>query len=291
MSLKEKVNNWLSNFSSKSSIEIKDLIEFRQSKVELLKSEISTLIDEIDTNDSTYFEMIKSTKEQIEKGMKDGESLSLHLEDRYSTRNKELLKSLGIKKMELRRHEEAVTKLINTDLEKAQQPQHYSDSIVCNSQGNILMLLRKNDDTFEPNKWGLPGGKVESLEDPEVAAVRELKEETNLDSENTTKIGEKTLKDGGKICYYSVNIKQDTGWIGLDNDEHSNYCFMSIEEIRTRPSSDFIMELKDTLLELLDPMNIHYKVIEKAHTSGEIDNNTFTKVTKSYYSFNFKSNN
>lgn len=42
------------------------------------------------------------------------------------------------------------------------------------------MLLQRRGDT---NKWGFPGGAIELGETPEMAAIREAKEETGLDVE------------------------------------------------------------------------------------------------------------
>ena len=52
-------------------------------------------------------------------------------------------------------------------------------TLVC-PKGNQILLVKR---AFQPGKgfWGLPGGFVELNETPEIAAVRELKEETNLD--------------------------------------------------------------------------------------------------------------
>ncbi|MFV0339819.1 MAG: NUDIX hydrolase [Parachlamydiaceae bacterium] len=46
--------------------------------------------------------------------------------------------------------------------------------------GQILLLHRQNDKS-QGNKWGIPGGKVEKNETPLQAAIREVKEETGMD--------------------------------------------------------------------------------------------------------------
>ena len=53
--------------------------------------------------------------------------------------------------------------------------------ILENSEGEVLLLLRDNQSTLvNPNHWTLVGGKVEDGELPEMAAHRELEEETGL---------------------------------------------------------------------------------------------------------------
>jgi 8-oxo-dGTP diphosphatase len=51
---------------------------------------------------------------------------------------------------------------------------------VVNDQGEILLLQRSATDDRRPLGWDLPGGNVEHNEDPNVAVLRELKEEAGL---------------------------------------------------------------------------------------------------------------
>lgn len=54
-----------------------------------------------------------------------------------------------------------------------------ADSII-EYDGGIILIERK----FPPLGWALPGGFVEYAEGVQAAAIREAKEETNLDMEN-----------------------------------------------------------------------------------------------------------
>ena len=59
----------------------------------------------------------------------------------------------------------------------------YVSIILENMDGEILLLLRDNKSTnVFPNHWTLIGGNVEGGETPEMAADRQLKEETGLEA-------------------------------------------------------------------------------------------------------------
>lgn len=60
----------------------------------------------------------------------------------------------------------------------------FAGGCIFDDEGRVL-LQRRGDS----GKWGFPGGAVELGETPEMAAVRELKEETGLDVEVKHLIG------------------------------------------------------------------------------------------------------
>lgn len=55
-----------------------------------------------------------------------------------------------------------------------------------NDQGEVILLHRKSG---KIDQWEVPGGKLEALETPENAAVRELLEELGLEVEIVSKVG------------------------------------------------------------------------------------------------------
>lgn len=74
-------------------------------------------------------------------------------------------------------------------------PNQTVDLIVVNPEKKILLIQRGHSSDACPGMWAIPGGFInteakkgeawkEGLENPEQAAVRELKEETNLSLEN-----------------------------------------------------------------------------------------------------------
>ena len=56
-----------------------------------------------------------------------------------------------------------------------------------------VLLAKHHDLTIDAVYWCMPGGGVEAGESPEQAAIRELKEETNLDIRIIDQIGELRL--------------------------------------------------------------------------------------------------
>ncbi len=60
-------------------------------------------------------------------------------------------------------------------------------TLICPRKEKIVLVKRAK----EPGKgrWGLPGGFIEREESPEIAAIRELKEETNLDGNIVSVLG------------------------------------------------------------------------------------------------------
>ena len=111
--------------------------------------------------------------------------------------------------------------------------------------GKFLILKRHPNSTTNPNCWELPGGKVDEGEDFDVALVRELKEETNLDIKIGNLVGAVQEDFPHKRTIAVVmNVEFISGSIEI-SDEHVDWKWISIDEI-----DDFnISEWFKTLLE------------------------------------------
>ena len=102
--------------------------------------------------------------------------------------------------------------------------------IVKSTKGNILLVKPDYKDT-----WQLPGGGVDTGEDPIHAAIRELKEEVNLN------IDEKDLKIIGTVFKpnedylflmyeYIHTVDEDVDY-GVEDEEIEEYKFLSPSNI------------------------------------------------------------
>lgn len=120
--------------------------------------------------------------------------------------------------------------------------QHYADCIIRNEKGEILLLQRSGNDDFQPNKWCLPGGKIERGEVPEYAAARELLEETNL--QTPLQFIQAVERTDSVSCYFEGYVLSSDYTI-LDNEEHFRCQWVAVEDIA---SYDLILDLKDILM-------------------------------------------
>lgn len=97
----------------------------------------------------------------------------------------------------------------------------FAGGCIFNEQGKVLLQRRGGS-----GLWGFPGGAIELGETPEMAAIREVKEETGLDVEVTRLIGIYTDADmaypnGDKahsICI-AYELKAVGGQLACDADE------------------------------------------------------------------------
>ncbi|OGE30819.1 hypothetical protein A2631_03975 [Candidatus Daviesbacteria bacterium RIFCSPHIGHO2_01_FULL_44_29] len=96
------------------------------------------------------------------------------------------------------------------------------------SNEEILFLLRQ-DGKSEGNKWGVPAGKVDSDESPEIAICRELKEETGLTVpkiKHILKVYVKYSEYDFVFNMYKARLSQRQN-ILVKKDEHKDYQWVT----------------------------------------------------------------
>lgn len=116
--------------------------------------------------------------------------------------------------------------------EKLETSEHALAVIV--NKNNEILLLKRSDEGWAPNKYGLAGGHMEEGETPEEACIRETYEETGLKIQNITKrIVLERMYDGKKniehifCCRYSGNDDD----VKL-SEEHTEYGWFKINSIK-----------------------------------------------------------
>lgn len=126
----------------------------------------------------------------------------------------------------------------------ANDTQQYADAFITNDHGQVLLLKRKSTDSFHPNEWCLPGGKIEPGEDPLKAASREVQEETGLTA--SLRPHKSYQNDNGTISHTFTGSIENSQNVTLNGDEHSSYTWFDNRRNNV-VQLPFMLETKDRL--------------------------------------------
>lgn len=109
----------------------------------------------------------------------------------------------------------------------------YAGGCIFNESGEVLLQKRA-----DCNKWGFPGGALELGETPEMAAKREVKEETGLDVAVGKLIGVYTDCDvvcanGDKVQSICIGYEMSIvgGGLVCDKDETLELKYFSLDDM------------------------------------------------------------
>jgi|15BtaG_2_1085339.scaffolds.fasta_scaffold03903_3 8-oxo-dGTP diphosphatase len=116
-------------------------------------------------------------------------------------------------------------------------------AVVLDEHKRTLILLRPKEARWAPIKWGFPGGKVEPGEEPIETAIRETKEETQLDIKNLQPL--KLKIDKPVHAYYT---KDYTGEVQIDH-EHDDWIWTGRDEIENYNLAPQVLEMFEWVLE------------------------------------------
>jgi 8-oxo-dGTP diphosphatase len=104
---------------------------------------------------------------------------------------------------------------------------------IARKNDEILILKRHPESRTNPNKWELPGGKVDPGEDFDKALIREFNEETNLNIELGQFVGAVQEEFPHKKTIALVMEVVLLGEIEVKiSDEHIDWKWATIEEIK-----------------------------------------------------------
>ena len=113
--------------------------------------------------------------------------------------------------------------------------------VILDDNKRVLILKRAAGPHWMPEKWALVGGHIEKGESPKNAALRETKEETNLNLNNINALEER----GQVMIYYSTS---QSGNVEIDF-EHTDWAWASYDEL---DNYDTTPKLKETVKLALD---------------------------------------
>jgi 8-oxo-dGTP diphosphatase len=103
--------------------------------------------------------------------------------------------------------------------------------VVQNLNGLFLILKRTSKDRSYPGKWCFPGGRIDAREEPKIAAMRELLEETGINQESIIDFGFSEIQYSelpARNRTYKVHIFMavvSTTEVIL-SDEHEDFAFV-----------------------------------------------------------------
>ncbi len=111
---------------------------------------------------------------------------------------------------------------------------HYSAGVIVECNGKYLMLDRKNP----PPGFACPAGHVDENEEPKVAAIREVYEETGIKLENVEFICEEEIpwnyckSDIGVHYWYLYRASVLSENFVLEEEEEKSLAWYTVDEIK-----------------------------------------------------------
>ena len=108
--------------------------------------------------------------------------------------------------------------------------------VILDEEDRLLLLKRHPSSIYMPNKWGLPGGKIEESETPMEAAIRETEEETALRVHNVKEL--QTDSDLAVVFF----TRSYEGSVQIDF-EHTDWAWVALGDLIEYDVVPNIMEL------------------------------------------------
>lgn len=125
-------------------------------------------------------------------------------------------------------------------------------TLIYNEKKEILIIKRASHRNVLPNQWDIPGGTLEEGEDPVYGAIREIKEETNLNFQTTElslfsythTVDQEKNKQFVRLIFIA---QYQGGEIQVDPKEHEDFLWIPMNKLNDYPVVDYIPGLFDLL--------------------------------------------
>jgi 8-oxo-dGTP diphosphatase len=104
-------------------------------------------------------------------------------------------------------------------------------AFIVDDKKRILLIKRELNDVHRPGIWEIPGGRLDSGEDPVEGLKRETKEETglNIDVLNPLGVRHFTREDGQSITMIIFLCKAESNNVKL-SEEHIEYDWVELNK-------------------------------------------------------------
>ena len=145
-------------------------------------------------------------------------------------------------------------------MEDVQEKAHYIavTGIICNKEGRYLICKRSSNEKVFPNKWCVPGGKIQKsdfINTPkdtkdhwfdifEKTLQKEVLEETGLKIKNIGYVSNLALirPNGFSTLIVSLHAEHDEGEVKLDGKELVDHIWVNLEEAKNYDLIENIFE-------------------------------------------------